>query len=215
MSHDLKAPVRAIGGFARILANDHADKLDAEGLRLLQVIRTNTDLMNALIDDLLALARLGRVQIKKTLINMTVMTNQFFTELRADTPNRDLHLTIGDLPPALGDHSLLYQVMVNLLANAVKFTKARQTAVIEVGGRIEDQENIYSVKDNGAGFDALFIKNLFRPFQRLHRSEEFEGTGVGLTVVKRIIERHGGRVWAEGEVDEGATFYFSLPKNGA
>ena len=215
MSHDLKAPVRAIGGFARILANDHADKLDAEGLRLLQVIRTNTDLMNALIDDLLALARLGRVQIKKTLINMTVMTNQVFTELRADTPNRDLHLTIGDLPPALGDHALLYQVMVNLLANAVKFTKARQTAVIEVGGRIEDQENIYSVKDNGAGFDALFIKNLFRPFQRLHRSEEFEGTGVGLALVKRIIQRHGGRVWAEGKVDEGATFYFSLPKNGA
>jgi len=215
VSHDLKAPVRAIGGFARILASEYAGKLDSEGLRLLQIIRTNTDLMSALIDDLLALARLGRVQIKKSLVNMTVITNQVVTQLRADTPNRDLHLTIGDLPPALGDHSLLYQVMVNLLTNAVKFTKSRPSAIIEVGGRIEDQENIYYVKDNGAGFDARFIGNLFRPFQRLHRSEEFEGTGVGLALVKRIIQRHGGRVWAEGKVDEGATFYFSLPKNGA
>jgi len=215
VSHDLKAPVRAIGGFARILADDHTGKLDAEGLRFLQIIRTNTDLMSALIDDLLALARLGRVQIEKTLVNVTVMTNQIFTQLRAEAPNRDLRLIIGDLPPALGDQSLLHQVMMNLLANAVKFTKSRQAAVIEVGGRIEDQENIYYVKDNGAGFDERYIGNLFRPFQRLHRSDEFEGTGVGLALVKGIIQRHGGRVWAEGKVDEGATFYFSLPRNGA
>ena len=215
VSHDLKAPVRAIGGFARILADDHAGELDAEGLRLLKVIRTNTDLMNTLIDDLLALARLGRVQIRKSLVNLTVMTSQIFTQLRMEAPDRDLRLTIGDLPPALGDHSLLHQVMVNLLANAVKFTKSRKSAVIEVGGRTEDKENIYYVKDNGAGFDERYISNLFRPFQRLHSSEEFEGTGVGLAIVRRIIQRHGGRVWAEGKVDAGATFYFSLPKDGA
>jgi signal transduction histidine kinase len=215
VSHDLKAPVRAIGGFARILTSDHADELGPEGLRLLQVIRTNTELMNALIDDLLALARLGRVQIRKSLVNLTAMTSQVFTQLRGETPTRDLRLTIGDLPPALGDQSLLHQVMMNLLANAVKFTKSRKSAVIEVGGRTEDKENIYYVKDNGAGFDERYISKLFRPFQRLHSSEEFEGTGVGLALVKGIIHRHGGRVWAEGKAGEGATFYFSLPKNGA
>ena len=215
VSHDLKAPVRAIGGFTRILADNHADKLDAEGLRLLEVIRTNTNLMNALIDDLLALARLGRVSIKKSLVDLTVMANQVFTQLRADNPDRDLQITIGDLPPALGDHSLLYQVMVNLLANAVKFTKSREVAIIEVGGRGGDQENIYYIRDNGAGFDERYLSSLFRPFQRLHSAEEFEGTGVGLAIVKRIIQRHGGRAWAEGRVGEGAIFYFSLPKNGA
>ena len=171
--------------------------------------------MNALIDDLLALARLGRVQIRKSVVDLTVMADQVFTQLRADTPNRDVHITIGDLPPALGDHSLLYQVMMNLLANALKFTKSREAAVIEVGGRTGDKDNIYYVKDNGVGFDERYISNLFRPFQRLHSREEFEGTGVGLAIVKRIIQRHGGRAWAEGKVGEGATFYFSLPKNGA
>ena len=142
------------------------------------------------------------------------MTRQVFDQLRAEAPERDLQLTVGDLPPAWGDQSLLYQVMQNLLANAVKFTKSRKTAVIEVGGRTEDKENIYYVKDNGVGFDERYVSNLFRPFQRLHGGEEYEGTGVGLAIVKRIIQRHGGRVWAEGKVNEGATFYFSLPKNG-
>ena len=125
-----------------------------------------------------------------------------------------LQLMLGDLPPALGDQSLLYQVMQNLLANAVKFTKSRKTAVIEVGGQTENKENIYYVKDKGAGFDDRYISNLFHPFRRLHGREEYEGTGVGLAIVKRIVQRHGGRVWAEGKVGEGATFYFSLPKNG-
>jgi two-component system sensor kinase len=213
VSHDLKAPVRAIQGFSRMLMAEHADKLDAEALRLLQVITTNTKLMHHLIDDLLALSRLGRLQIRKSVVNLTGITNKVFEKLRSQAPERDLQLTVGDLPPGLGDQSLLYQVMENLLANAVKFTKSRKTAVIEVGGRTEGKENIYYVKDNGAGFDERYVDNLFRPFQRLHGGEEYEGTGVGLAIVQRIIQRHGGRVWAEGKVGEGATFYFALLKN--
>ncbi len=170
--------------------------------------------MHHLIDDLLALSRLGRLQIRKSVVNLAAMTQTVFNRLRAQEPERDLRLTVGDLPPALGDQSLLYQVMKNLLANAVKFTKSRKTAVIEVGGRTESKENIYYVKDNGAGFDERYADKLFRPFQRLHGGTEYEGTGVGLAIVKRIIQRHGGRVWAEGKVNEGATFYFALPKNG-
>lgn len=214
VSHDLKAPIRAIEGFSRMLRGDHAEQLDAEGLRLLQVITTNTKIMHHLIDDLLALSRLGRMKVRKSVFNLSAMTNKVFEELRAQEPERDLRLTVGDLPPGLGDQSLLYQVMQNFLANAVKFTKPRKTAVIEVGGRSEGKENIYYVKDNGAGFDERYVNNLFRPFQRLHGGEEYEGTGVGLAIVQRIIQRHGGRVWAEGKVNEGATFYFSLPKNG-
>ncbi|MBM4289736.1 MAG: transporter substrate-binding domain-containing protein [Deltaproteobacteria bacterium] len=212
VSHDLKAPVRAIQGFSRMLMAEHADKLDAEALRLLQVITTNTKLMDHLIDDLLALSRLGRFQIRKSVINLTGITNKVFEKLRSQAPERDLQLTLGDLPPGLGDQSLLYQVMENLLANAVKFTKSRKTAVIEVGGRTEDKENIYYVKDNGAGFDERYVDKLFRPFQRLHGGEEYEGTGVGLAIVQRIIQRHGGRVWAEGKLGDGATFGFALPK---
>ena len=215
VSHDLKAPVRAIEGFSRMLMGEHADKLDAEALRLLQVINTNTKVMQHLIDDLLALSRLGRLQVRKSVFNLAAMTNKVFERLRAQEPERDLRLTVGDLPQGWGDQSLLYQVMQNLLANAVKFAKSRKNAVIEVGGRTEGKENIYYVKDNGAGFDERHIDSLFRPFQRLHGDEEYEGTGVGLAIVQWIIQRHGGRVWAEGKVGEGAAFYFALPKNGA
>ena len=213
VSHDLKTPVRAIEGFSRMLMTEHADKLDAEALRLLQVITTNTKLMHHFIDDLLALSRLGRWQLRKSVVNLNSMTRQVFDQLRAQTPERDLQLTLRDLPPGLGDQSLLYQVMQNLLGNAVKFTSYRKIAVIEVGGRTEGKENIYYVKDNGAGFDERYVTNLFRPFQRLHICAEYEGTGIGLAIVKRIIQRHGGRVWAEGKLGEGATFYFTLPFN--
>jgi PAS domain S-box-containing protein len=212
VSHDLKAPVRAIDGFARMLKKEGADRLDAEGLRLLQVIRNNAKLMATLIDDLLALSRLGRLQIRKSVVNLTALTQTVFDQLRAQEPKRDLRLTVGDLPPGRGDQSLLHQVIQNLLANAVKFTKSRKNAVIEVEGWAEDKENIYYFKDNGAGFDERYISNLFHPFKRLHGREEYEGTGVGLAIVNRIIQRHGGRVWAEGKVGEGATFYFALPK---
>lgn len=215
VSHDLKAPVRAIEGFSRMLMGEHADKLDAEALRLLQVITTNTKLMHHLIDDLMALSRLGRMQVRKSVVNLAAMTNTVFERLRAQEPERDLRLTVGDLPLGWGDQSLLYQVMENLLANAFKFTRSRKTAVIEVGGRPRAKENIYCVKDNGVGFAERYTSDLFRPFQRLHGDEEYEGTGIGLAIVQRVIQRHGGRVWAEGKVNEGSTFYFALPKNTA
>jgi two-component system sensor kinase len=214
VSHDLKAPIRAIQGFSRMLTGEHADRLDTEGLRLLNVIIGNTKTMARLIDDLLALSRLGRHEIRKGNVNMTAMVRKVFAQLKSQEPARDLKLIIKDLPPSLGDQSLLYQVMENILANAIKYTNLRKTAVIEVAGKDQENESIYYVKDNGIGFDERYADKLFGVFQRLHGGEAYEGTGVGLAIVKRIIERHGGRVWAEGKVDEGAIFYFALPKNG-
>ncbi len=211
VSHDLKAPVRTIEGFSRMLMAEHADKLDAEVLQILQVITTNTDRMRHLIDDLLALSRLGRQTIKKSDVNLGNVTGQVFERLKSQEPGRNLQLMVNDLPTAYADYSLLYQVMMNLLGNAIKYTRDRGTALIEVGGRIEGNEKIFYVKDNGAGFDERFADKLFGPFQRLHLCAEYEGTGVGLAIVKRIIQRHGGRVWGEGKVNEGATFYFTLP----
>jgi two-component system sensor kinase len=215
VSHDLKTPVRAIEGFSRMLVGEHTNKLDAEGLRLLEVICANTRLMNSLIDDLLALSRLGRLHIRKSVINLTDMTKQVFVQLKSQELKRNIILNVQDLPPALGDQSLLYQVMQNFLSNAIKFTRGRPTAIIEMGGRTEGKENIFYIKDNGIGFDERYASNIFRPFRRLQSNESgYEGTGVGLAIVKRIIQRHGGRVWAQGNVNEGATFYFSLPNNG-
>jgi len=211
VSHDLKAPVRAIDGFSRMLMLEHATQLDAEALRLLEVIRHNTDFMARLIDDLLALSRLGRHEIRKAWIDLAAMSANAFKELQAQAPGRHLDLTIKEVPPAYGDSSLLNQVLVNLLTNACKYTKFEETASIEVGGWRAAGENVYYVKDNGVGFDMRFENKLFGVFQRLHGSKDFEGTGVGLAIVQRILQRHGGRVWAEGKVGEGATFYFALP----
>jgi light-regulated signal transduction histidine kinase (bacteriophytochrome) len=213
VSHDLKSPILAIEGFSHMLSK-HADCLDTEGFRLLEVIRVNTYRLRQIIDDLLALSKAGRHRIRKAALNLTEMIKQVFEELRSIEPERDLQLIVQDLPPALGDPSLIRQVLVNLLGNAVKFTGTRKTSLIVVGGNVEEQENIYFVRDNGVGFNKRYAHKLFEVFQRLHSQEEFKGTGVGLTIVKRIIDRHGGRVWAEGKADEGATFYFALPKNG-
>jgi len=213
VSHDLKAPIRAIQGFSQILVSDYAARLDQEGLRLLNVITANTRTMTQLIDDLLALSRLGLRQVKKTVIDLAVISQKVFQEIREHSSNGEVRLTLKDLPPAFGDHNLMTQVMANLLGNAIKFAQAKTTAIIEVGGYIQGQEAIYYVKDNGIGFDERYAGNLFGVFQRLHGSLEYEGTGVGLAIVQRIIQRHGGRVWAEGKVGEGATFYFSLLKN--
>ncbi|HEY9073541.1 MAG TPA: ATP-binding protein, partial [Desulfobaccales bacterium] len=212
VSHDLKAPIRAIEGYSRMLAAEHAARLDAEGLRFLEVICHNTSIMAQLIDDLLALSRLGRQPIRKSVINLTAMTRRVFEQLRDQEPDRDLQLTLGELPPALGDPALINQVMINLVANAIKYTRSRETAAISLEGRTEGQETVYSVRDNGIGFDERYVHKLFGVFQRLHGSQEYEGTGVGLAIVQRIVERHGGRVWAAGKVNEGATFYFSLPR---
>jgi PAS domain S-box-containing protein len=212
VSHDLKAPLRAIQGFSRMLQGDYADRLDQEGLRLLQVIINNTQIMAKLIDDLLALSRLGRHQLRKSHIDLGAMARQVFEQLLAQESRRTLRLTIQDLPPAWGDQALLHQVITNLLDNAVKYTRTRRTALIELGGYSKGREEIYYLKDNGIGFDERYAHKLFGVFQRLHAGSEYEGTGVGLAIVQRIVQRHGGRVWAEGQTDAGASFFFTLPR---
>jgi light-regulated signal transduction histidine kinase (bacteriophytochrome) len=212
VSHDLKAPIRAIQGFCRMLLEEHVGSLDEEGLRLFKVIVNNTQTMANLIDDLLALSRLGRHQIRKSSIDLDVMSQQIFKQLQEQEPDRDLRLTVQDLPGASGDPSLINQVMMNLLSNAIKYTRARKSAKLGVGGYPQGQETVYYVKDNGIGFDERYADKLFGVFQRLHGGSEYEGTGVGLAIVQRIIQRHGGRVWAESKVNGGATFYFTLPK---
>lgn len=212
ISHDLRAPLRAIDGFTRIIVDDYRDRLDEEGRRLLNVVRDNAQKMGDLIDDILSLSRLGHQQIKPSEIDMKKLAQSTFEELRATAPERKIILKVKNPPPAHGDRALIKQMMSNLLGNAIKFTGNEETAVIEVGGSRESGECSYYVKDNGAGFDMQYADKLFGIFQRLHTDEEFEGTGVGLSIVQRIVQRHGGRVWAEGKVDEGATFYFTLPE---
>jgi PAS domain S-box-containing protein len=211
VSHDLRAPVRAIDGFSRILLEDYGDKYDAEGKRLVNIIRSNTKKMGELIDDLLALSRLGRKDIEISDIDMDKLVKGLFDELGLDTNNGKVQFNIKPLPSARGDAGMIHQVFANLLLNAIKFTKPKEAAVIEVGGYTENSKNVYYVKDNGVGFDMQYADKLFGVFQRLHSGDEFEGTGIGLAIVQRIIHHHGGRVWAEGKVNEGATFYFALP----
>jgi PAS domain S-box-containing protein len=210
VSHDLRAPLRAIDGFSKMLAKSLYDKLSDEEKQRFDVIRDNTRKMDQLIDDLLAFSRLGRQKISSSVFNMEELVNQTWEELRIVADGRKIKLTIGDLPQAFGERGLMKQVLTNLLSNAIKFTKEREDATIEIGW--SGKENIYFIKDNGVGFDMAYYHKLFGVFQRLHSNEEFEGTGVGLAIVQRIINRHGGRVWAEGKVNVGATFYFSLPK---
>jgi light-regulated signal transduction histidine kinase (bacteriophytochrome) len=215
VSHDLRAPLRAIDGFARILLEDHRAKLDPEAQRLLGVIDQNTRRMGQLIDDLLAFSRLGRKEIMTRRVDMEELTRTVVDEIRRAEAeqgrNGSLDIQIGSLPAVPGDRALLRQVVSNLVQNAVKFTRGRSSARIEVGSRPDGTETVYYVKDNGAGFDPRYADKLFGVFQRLHSTEQFDGTGVGLAIVKRIVQRHGGRVWAEGQPDQGATFYFTLP----
>jgi signal transduction histidine kinase len=211
VSHDLRSPLRAIDGFARILTEDHGGKLDDEGRRLLEVVRDNSKKMGQLIDDLLSFSRLGRKALSTAVIDMKRLVEEVIKEQAAPgegSPN----VVLKTLPSAFGDAVLLKQAWTNLLDNAIKFSGKRERPVIEVSGHEDGAESVYCVKDNGAGFDMQYYDKLFGVFQRLHRTEEFAGTGVGLAIVQRIVSRHGGRVWAEGRVNEGATFYFSLPK---
>jgi len=210
VSHDLRAPLRAIDGFSKILSEDYLDKLDDEGKRLLNIIRGNTQKMGELIEDILTLSRIGRRGIDLLEIDMEKLAKAVFDEIKATIPE-GLQFNIKPLPPAYGDEGLLRQVFFNLLFNAIKFTRFRENAIIEVGGHAEGPENVYYVKDNGIGFEMQHADKLFEAFQRLHSDKEFEGTGIGLAIVQRIIKRHGGQVWAEGKVNEGATFYFTLP----
>lgn len=211
VSHDLRAPLRAIDGFAGILREEYADKLDKEGLRLFKVVSDNAQKMAQLIDDILAFSRAGRTELKLSKLDMHALVQQVWQELEPRRAGRNIELQLTELPAVSGDPAAIHQVWQNLLDNAIKFTRGREPAVIGVSCRREENEVIYSVSDNGAGFDMSYTNKLFGLFQRLHGMEEFEGTGVGLAIVKRFIAKHGGRVWADGRVGTGATFCFSLP----
>lgn len=211
VSHDLRVPLRAIDGFSRLLQKQYENKFDDEGRRLLNVVCESAGRMGQMIDDILAFSRTGRLEIAKSEVNMENLARAALKELAPNLAGRDLKIEIGRLPPAHGDPVMLLQVWINLLANAVKFTGPKPAAQIEIEGRVEGTEHLYCVKDNGVGFDMKYAGKLFGVFQRLHGLEEFEGTGIGLATVKRIITKHGGRVWAEGKFNEGAAFYFALP----
>jgi signal transduction histidine kinase len=211
VSHDLRTPLRAIDGFSRILLDDYAGKLDDEGKRLLNVVRNNTSRMGQLIDDILQFSRNSRLEMTFSEIDMEKLAHEVVEELQPAIAKGKLQLEIEPIPPATGDQAMMHQVFVNLLSNAIKFSRSREPAIIKVGGSIKDDEAVYFVRDNGAGFDMQYADKLFGVFQRLHSINEFEGTGIGLAIVQRIITRHGGRVWAEGKINEGATIYFALP----
>ena len=212
VSHDLRAPLRIMGDMPTILLEDYYEKFDDKGKRLLNSIQAHTKRMDKLVLALLDLSRVGRQEMKIDEINMEKEARLIAANLKAVAPERNIEVIIEDLPPVHGDPTLIRQVFTNLMSNAVKFTGAKDLAVITVGGHIKDIENVYYVKDNGAGFDMAHADKLFGVFQRVHSEKEFEGIGIGLSIVERIVRRHNGRVWAKGKPYERATFYFSLPK---
>jgi Na+/proline symporter/signal transduction histidine kinase len=211
ISHDLKAPLRAIDAFSNILLEDYSEKLDEEGRRLVRVVSRNTRRMGQLIHDLLAFSRLGRMEKKMESIDMEALVREVFLEVKAGAPGRAIDFRVKSIPAGCGDRSMMRQVWMNLISNAVKFTRRKSEAVIEIEGVRRQNEHRYSIRDNGAGFDMKYARKLFGVFQRLHKSGNFEGTGVGLAVVRQVIQAHGGRVWAESKPDRGAAFFFTLP----
>jgi light-regulated signal transduction histidine kinase (bacteriophytochrome) len=198
-----------MNGFAQMLLEDEGPKLDEEGRRRLGKVIDGARQMNRLIDALLGFSKQGRAALNMADQDMTALAGSVVEELRSEFPAGVVE--VGPLPPARGDRALLRQVLINLIGNALKYSSGRKDSLVRVEGRIQGQETIYSVRDNGVGFDMAGADKLFGVFQRLHSETEFAGTGIGLALVKRVIERHGGRVWAEAEVGKGATFYFSLP----
>jgi signal transduction histidine kinase len=212
ISHDLRAPLRAIDGFALMMLEDYTDRLDDEGRRFLTVIRENSRRMGALIDDLLSFSRLGRQAVAKSKVDMETLVREVLHEALRGYQKNPPTVEINPLPAAHADRALVRQVWVNLLSNALKYCGKSDRPTITVSGSRTATEIIYEIKDNGVGFNMAYADKLFGVFQRLHRADEFEGTGVGLAIVDRIISRHGGRVWAEGKLNRGATFSFSLPR---
>ena len=212
VSHDLRAPLRHLAGYSELLQKQAASSLDHKGRRYIQTILASAKRMGNLIDDLLAFSRLGRTETRRTAVDLQQVVKEVVAEIGRDTKDRDIAWKIGALPVCYGDRSMLKLVVVNLVSNAVKFTRIRTRSEIEIGclDGNNDEVEVF-VRDNGAGFDMQYANKLFGVFQRLHLAEQFEGTGIGLATVQRIIHRHGGRVRAEGAVDEGAAFYFSLP----
>jgi len=212
VSHDLRAPLRAVVGFSQMLLEDHAGQLDEEAQRKLKVIQSEAQRMGVLIDELLAFSRLGRKAMQVADIDMTEVARTTYQGLNGQHQGPKVELRLASLPRGKGDRVLLGQVWANLIANAIKFSSKRQQPLVEISAISDEKEHVYFVRDNGAGFDPRYQSKLFGVFQRLHDSSEFPGTGVGLALVQRIVVRHSGRVWAEGKPGEGATFYFTLPK---
>ncbi len=212
VSHDLRAPLRHIEGFAGMLKDKASGSLDESGRQILENISISSRKMSRLINDLLTFARMGRTQMHKTRVKLTDLIQEVLYDMNKEIEGRAIEWRIGSLEAVDGDPAMLRLVLVNLISNAVKYTRVRTPARIEIGQTSTDAESIFSIRDNGVGFEMSNAKKLFGVFQRLHRADEFEGTGIGLANVRRIIERHGGHTWAEGAVNQGATFYFSLPK---
>lgn len=210
VSHDLRAPLRSVISYAQIIEEEFGEKLEVEGKQMLNNIKRNGQKMGKLIDDLLAFSRLGRKEIQKTEVNMDELVKEVVTELNQNFPNKAI-IKISALPLVQGDYSLLYQAMLNLISNGIKYSSKKEHPIVEIFAEQKEGKNIFTVKDNGAGFDMRFAEKLFGVFQRLHSEEEFEGNGVGLAIVERIVSKHGGKVWGEGVVNEGASFHFSLP----
>jgi PAS domain S-box-containing protein len=214
ISHDLRAPLRHMAGFTELLQKNTASVLDEKSKRYVTMILESAQRMGSLIDDLLAFSRISRAEAHKTAVDLEGLVQEAITQVQQDTHGRDIVWRVGRLPHWYGDRSMLRLVLVNLISNAVKFTRQRSPAEIEIGCLKEDKDQVVVfVRDNGVGFDMRYASKLFGVFQRLHRAEAFEGTGIGLATVQRIVHRHGGKVWAESLVDKGATFYFSLAKN--
>jgi len=211
VSHDLRAPIRAINGYARILDEDNGANLDEDGKSALMAIVNNSKKMGQLIDDLLAFSKLGRKEVAVSDINMAVFVRSIIAELFADDRENRIEISLKPLMHAKGDQSLIKQVWINLISNAIKYSKHKPKTYIEMGCYEKDKQVVYYIKDNGAGFDMQYYDKLFGVFQRLHSQEEFEGTGIGLAIVQKIVSRHNGTAWAESKLTEGSCFYFSLP----
>ena len=213
VSHDLRAPLRIINGYAKLLSNEYQDKFDEDGKEFVSAIIENTKYMSRLIDDLLNLSRMGREAINKTEVNMTSLAQVILHEMRMEDDTINANIKILNLHSCVCDQMLIRQVWINLISNAIKYSRKKENPEIELGSYQKGNETVYYVKDNGAGFDMKFAAKLFGVFIRLHDRSEFDGTGVGLALVHRIVTKHSGKVWANGKVDKGAVFYFSLPNS--
>jgi signal transduction histidine kinase len=213
VSHDLRAPLRHVSGYVELLAKQVQSGLSEKGIHYLDSIADSAHQMGKLIDDLLQFSRTGRADLRRSQLEMNGIVREVVDSVSKDNPDRTIEWVVGVLPSVLGDDATLRLAWINLLSNAVKFTRTRAKASIEIGAKAGTKEVIYFVKDNGVGFDMKYAQKLFGVFQRLHSTEDFEGTGVGLANVRRIVTRHGGRTWAEAELNNGATFYFSIPHN--